>query len=250
MNLARAWTLGNASNGSVFDGNSIHGGNATTPVDEMVLIKGNARANQFTNNLVEFWDGGQPTSHITYQCGFKVLNAQHNSWRGNQFWDGNGTTRPFCTGNNLATQNMVDKSNFVDGGGPLTDSTWPTNNYMPYRTVPFFFDGGGGPLSGTTTRCGLVSFGGQINQFSMAADQAGTARITVKAVVFGSYTGPGSAQDISNNGDLMAGAVALQDTTLTGWNTLLVPNTMVCFTLSNPAGITWIGGNLQVWEGR
>ena len=62
---------------------------------------------------------------------------------------------------------------------------------MPWRTVPFFFDGGGRALSGTTTRCGLVPFGGLINRFSMAADQTGSATVTVKAVALGSYTGPG-----------------------------------------------------------
>jgi hypothetical protein len=25
---------------------------------------------------------------------------------------------------------------------------------------------------------------------------------------------------------------------------------MVCFTLSNPSTITWLSGNVQVWEGQ
>jgi hypothetical protein len=132
----------------------------------------------------------------------------------------------------------------------LTDANWPVNNYMPYRTIPFFFDGGGSALSASTTRCGLISFGGQINQFTMAADQAGTARVTVKAVDLASYSGPNSAVDISNGGELLSGAVVKQDKTLTSWNKMLAPNGMVCFTLDNPANITWVGGALQVWEGR
>lgn len=250
MGLARAWKLGNASNGTVFDSNSIGGGNGTTPVDEMVLIQGNARANQFVNNLMEFWDGGQPTHHITYQCGFKIFDGQHNSFRGNQFWDGDGTTRPFCAGNSLAVQNMIDKSNFVDGGtGPLTNTTWPADNYMPYRSVSFFFDGGGAPLT-AITRCTPIRIGGQIVQFTMSADQTSTGKITVKAVSSATYTGPGSAADISNGGEQLTSGVFLQDNTLTSWNTIIAPNTMVCFALSSPSGMTWAAGNIQIWEGR
>ena len=71
----------------------------------------------------------------------------------------------------------------------LVDSNWDENNYMPWRTVPFFFDGGGSALTGTITRCTLVPFGRIINRFSMLADQSGSAKLTVKAVAMGSIPG-------------------------------------------------------------
>jgi hypothetical protein len=89
----------------------------------------------------------------------------------------------------------------------------------------------------------------------MAADQTGSATVTVKAVTLGSFTGPGSATDISNGGEVMTNAAKLQDTTLAGWTyaggvTSLPPNTMLCFTLTNPSAVTSLAGNVQVWEGR
>lgn len=121
----------------------------------------------------------------------------------------------------------------------------PTAN-QNYRSVVGFFDGGGAALSGTTTRCQQVNFGGTINEFSMVADQSGNATVTVLAISFGSYTGPGSAVDISNGGETMTGAVSKQDSTLTGWTTSLAANTVVCFSLSSPATITWLNANIRV----
>lgn len=97
-----------------------------------------------------------------------------------------------------------------------------------------------------------------INQFLMAADQPGAATVIVKTIALGSYTGPSSATDISNGGETMTASVSKQDSALTGWtysgtnpNAGLLPaNTMVCFTLSNPTAITWLAGQIQLWEGR
>lgn len=250
--MARAYT-GNSQpgwevNAVVIENNYIQGGNATTPVDAAIKFTGSARANVVNNNLIEL---GYASNHHMQTCGILLSDAGvANSFAGNSAWDGDSSTYLLC-GNSAAIRNKVDKSNFVDGtGSNLVNSTWSTNNYMPYRAIPFFFDGGVSALSGTTTRCGLVPFGGYINQFSMAADQAGSATITVKAVAFGSYTGPGSASDISSGGETMSGAVTKQDTALNNWSRTITPNTMVCFTLSSPSLITWLAGNVQVWEGQ
>jgi hypothetical protein len=254
-NIARMAVLQSSANGIVIDSNYYQGGNITTPVPTVIDIPGgsiNARMNQITNNLIEL--GNFDTGYNTHMasCAFRLGNAMNNSFRGNQVWDGDTSTFAFCNSDAARNkQNAIDKSNLVDSNGTrLTDSTWPANNYMPYRTIPFFFDGGGVPLSGTVTRCAPVSFGGQINQFVMAADQAGSGRIMVKTVGLGSYTGAASASDISNGGEFLSGASALQDSTLANWNTNLTPNSMVCFTLSTPAGLNWISGYIQVWEGK
>jgi hypothetical protein len=250
LGMARVGHLQNYSNGSVFDSNYVQGGNSVTPVSEVFRLHGQARANVFSNNLIEFGNSAPSNTHM-YSCAYRLYDSSHNIFRGNQYWDGDAAVSIFCGGDSLAINNVVDKSEFVDAPTTqLTDANWPVNNYMPYRTIPFFFDGGGSALSASTTRCGLISFGGQINQFTMAADQAGTARVTVKAVDLASYSGPNSAVDISNGGELLSGAVVKQDKTLTSWNKMLAPNAMVCFTLDNPANITWVGGALQVWEGR
>jgi hypothetical protein len=253
LGMARAIVGQSQVNGVVIDSNYIQGGNTTTPVDAAIALIGFStggsanRGNQVRNNLIE--QGNVSANSHLYRCGIRLLNAQQNSFAGNQFWDGDSTTYAFC-GQQSAVQNVIDKSNFLDGAGNFTDANWASNNYMPWRTIPFFFDGGGGPLTGTVTRCGLVSFGGQITTFSMAADLVGSARVTVKTAPFETYTGPASATDISNGGELLSAAVKLQDGTLTNWNKTVLPNTMMCFTLSSPAGINWVGGAVQVWEGR
>jgi hypothetical protein len=254
-NMARMVVLQSSANGVVIDSNYYQGGNMTAPVAAAIDIPGgaiNARMNQFTNNLIELGNFGTGFNTHMVTCAFRLGNAMNNSFRGNQIWDGDTSTYAFCNSDAAHNkQNNIDKSNTLDSNGTrLTDSSWPTNNYMPYRTIPFFFDGGGTPLSGTITRCAPVSFGGLINQFAMAADQAGSARITVKTASMSSYTGPNSASDISNGGEFLSGAAALQDTTLASWSTNLTPNSMVCFTLSTPAGVNWVGGHIQVWEGK
>jgi hypothetical protein len=195
-----------------------------------------------------------------YACGVNLHNAMQNQIVANQFWDGDANTYAVC-GDSTATQNNFEKTNFVDGGGTrITNASWSVKNYMPYRSIGFSFDGGGSPLSGTTTRCTLAKVGGTITQFEMVADQPGTGTVTVKAVALGSYTGPASATDISSGGEALGGAIYKVDTTLTGWSYLarnsyvgqiVEPNnTMVCFTLSNPGTITWLNGSISVWEGR
>ncbi len=215
FNMQRAWLGQTSANGNIIDSNNMYGG-MSTGSKAMIDIQGygtgvNAsRANIISKNLFEPW------GHY-YLCGINLHNAENTVITGNGFWDGDGSTSFLC-GDSTATKNLVDKSNYVDvTGSKLTSPSWSENNYMPWRTVSFFFDGGGSPLSGTTTRCGLVPFGGLINRFSMAADQTGSATITVKAVALGSFTGPGSAIDISNGGEVMTNAAKLQDTTLAGW---------------------------------
>jgi hypothetical protein len=255
-----AW-LRSGANGVFIDGNYVVGGNATTHPHAIDIVGFGLtadadRANVISNNLIEM--GAYGSSNL-YSCGVNLQNAMQNIIYGNQFWDGDLSTYALC-GDSTTTQNNFDRTNFVDGGGTqIASPTWSSNNYMPYRTIGFFFDGGGSPLAGTTTRCSLAGFGGTIAQFAMAADQPGNATVTVKAVNISSYTGPASAVDISNGGESLAGAAAKVDTTLTGWTylarnspagSIVQPNTMICFTLSNPSTITWLTGQISIWEGR
>ena len=237
---------------------SVQGGNLSTPGNAIdiqgVGVGGYANRNVIIRgNLIEHVvtiGGGK-----TYTCAINLHNTESAVIDDNGSWDDPGGSFLLC-GDSTATLNKVGKGNFIDQtGGLFVNSTWSTNNYMPWRTIPFYFDGGGVALTGPISRCGLVSVGGQINQFSMFADQTGNATVTVKAIAFSSYTGPISATDISNGGETMTGNIIKQDTALSGWSysngTQVLPaNTMLCFTLSSPSTVTWVGGNVQIWEGR
>ncbi|HTS62157.1 MAG TPA: hypothetical protein VMH28_09030 [Candidatus Acidoferrales bacterium] len=259
LGMARAVWARSAVNAVTIDANFIMGGNSVNPVGNAIDIVGYngsltdaSRGNTISNNVIEL--GGQGSDKL-YTCGIHLQYANQNQLFGNSFWDGGGNTYAFC-GDGTAIQNNVERTNFIDVTGTrFLNATWSANNYMPWRTIPFFFDGGGQPLASNITRCGRVPFGGVINQFSMAADQPGSATVTVKAAALGSYAGAGSASDISNGGETMTGVAAKQDSTLAGWSytsggSLLQPNSMVCFTLTGASGITWLAGDLQVWEGR
>jgi hypothetical protein len=215
------------------------------------------RSNLLDNILVE---GLIPSGFGgAYNCGIKLHNAEENTITNSSYYDGLNNSAFLC-GDSTAIKSRVTSSNYVDVLGTLyTDATWSANNDMPYRTVNFSFDGGGISLTGTTARCSPpLPFGGIINKFSMLADQSGTATVTVKAVDFASYAGPSSATDISNGGETMTGTVSKTDTTLSGWTYAginaaagwLPPNSIVCFTLSNPSNIIWLQGNIQILEGR
>jgi len=247
--IGRALLARSSANAMVFDANVV-GGPVTGGV-ALIDFEGYgtggyaSRGSVISNNLIE-------VSGTGVTCGINLHNTENTIIEGNGFWDITSGLYGIC-GDSTATKNTIAKTNFVDlTGGTLVNPSFGvnSNNYWPWRTVPFFFDGGGSALSGSITRCGLVSFGGKINQFSMAADQSGSATVTVKAIAFGSYTGPGSASDISNGGESLSSAVTKQDATLTGWTTTVTPNTMLCFTLSSPSTVTWVGGNVQIWEGR
>jgi len=234
-------------NGVNITGNWIQGGNSTSPIDAAIKFTGSARGNQVHDNLLEHAGTSIPDHNYTCFALFTGAGV-NNSFSGNQSWDGDSNTSMFC-GNAAAIGNNIDKSNFVDVlGTTLTDSNWAENNNMPWRVFPFFFDGSGSALSGTTTRCGLMPYGGRINRFSMFADQSGTATITVKSVAAGSYTGPGSASTIGT--ETMTSAARKQDTTLSGWTLPIAANSMVCVSLSSPSTVTWVSGNVQVWEGK
>jgi hypothetical protein len=258
--LARAVVFqGNVNDVKVLNNYVSGSGNTTTPVSAAFeAVTGGStsnRSNTLRGNLIEgsaviggWYNGASGTK--SYACGIKLTNSTNWVIDGNSFYDGYSGAAFLC-GSSSATNNNVTKTNYLDTtGATFTDSNWSSNNYMPWRTVNFNFDGGGSALSGTTTRCSPVPFGGYINQFSMQADQTGNATVTVKTVAMGSYTGPGSASDISNGGETMSSASSKTDTTLTGWSRTIAPQTEVCVSLSSPSTVTWVSGSIQVWEGK
>jgi hypothetical protein len=246
--------VGNVNDTKFLNSYVIGGNTSTTPP---IIRAANAqsaaynnRSNTIRGNTLEGCApiNGAGSCTYSYSCGIKLSNSTNWNIGDNGWYDALG---PFLCGDSTAIHNNIEKTNYVDfSGTALTDSTWSANNYMPWRTIPFTFDGGGSALSGTTTRCTLVPFGGYINQFSAQGDQAGSVTITVKAVALASYTGPSSASDISNGGESMSSVAKLTDSTLTSWARTLAPQTMVCVTLSSPSTFTWITGSVQVWEGR
>ena len=246
-----------------FLNNYVWGGSTTTPgpiLESVGAGAGTNYSNTIRGNTFEACNrvNGTGTCVLSHNCGLKLAAAQEWTIDSNGFYDAFSSAASFLCGSSTAIKNNVTRTNYVDTTvSHLVDSNWDENNYMPWRTVPFFFDGGGSALSGTTTRCTLVPFGGIINRFSMLADQSGSANLTVKAIAMGSYTGPASAADISNGGENLVNAAAKQDSVLAGWSytnitgsATMPPNTVVCFTLSAPSAITWLSGNVQIWEGR
>jgi hypothetical protein len=261
LNLAQVWTFNGGAwgvNGLLLQGNFIQGGNSTTNAVEFANTNaGGDRSNIFRDNIIEMsYSGGLALTH-NYLCAFNLHNAFANLFEGNEAYDGDSQATLFC-GDSTATGNNIMKSNYLDQalGMKYTNSTWSDNNYMPYRSINFSFDGGGSGLVAPITRCQTISFGGAINKFSMTADQTGSASVQVLAVPFGSYTGPTSATDISGGGEAMTSAVKLADTTLTGWSyginasSFLSANTVVCFKLNSATTVNWISGSVQVLEGR
>jgi hypothetical protein len=259
--LLRHVTILNGGSSTAFLLNG--GGSFTASPGDMIYINGygtgtNAdRSNVIDEATLEFFTPagiGQ-----AYTCGIHLNNAEETSISNVGAYDGNSNTYFLC-GSATAIKSRVAASNYVDSCGiNYANSNWSANNDMPYRTVNFSFDSGGSALTGTTTRCSSpLPFGGVINRFSMLADQTGSATVIVKSVDLASYNGPSSAADISSGGETMTGTVSKTDTTLSGWTYAglnpaagwLPPNSVVCFTLSNPSAITWLQGNIQILEGR
>jgi len=115
------------------------------------------------------------------------------------------------------------------------------------RSAGVTFDGGGSVLSGTLTRCGLVDFAGTIQSATIFADIAGSATVDVKTVAYPSYTGPASTSSIAAAAKpTLSNAITSQNTTLTGWDTSIAANTMVCYVLTSPATAHWVTVDLKV----
>ncbi len=263
LRMARVALFQGNVNDIKFLNNYVWGGNTTTPgpiLESVAGASGTNFSNTIRGNTFEACNrvNGIGACLLSQNCGLKLAAAQEWTIDSNGFYDAFNSAASFLCGSSTAIKNNVTRTNYVDTTvSHLVDSNWDENNYMPWRTVPFFFDGGGSALTGTITRCTLVPFGGIINRFSMLADQSGSAKLTVKAVAMGSYTGPGSAADISNGGENLVNAISRQDSALTGWSytnitgsATMAPNTVLCFTLSAPSAITWLSGNVQIWEGR
>jgi len=133
--------------------------------------------------------------------------------------------------------NCTAANNWTQAGGATSN----------VRTVGVQFDGGGSALSGTITRCGLVTFSGTIVSATLTADQSGVATVDVKTVAYSSYTGPSSASSITAFTPLaLSNGSKLQDATLAGWSTQLPANSIVCFALSNSATVTWLNASITV----
>lgn len=244
--------IGNSSvNDGLFNDNALGGvaniGSNQTADKSVILMNGygtgsNAsRAMHFERNLIEA--GTTPVGMYLANTERAVISIE--------CWD--GTSANSCIdGTSTATKNSILPTNFVDQtGGAFIGPNLSTNNYFPWNSIPFVFDGNGSALSGTITHCSdPTPFGGYVNQFAMIADQSGNATITVKTVAQASYTGPGSATDISNGGESMSAATSKVDTTLTGWSRTITPGTVFCVVLSSPATVTRVSGSVQVWTGK
>lgn len=147
----------------------------------------------------------------------------------------------------MAASTGADSLSVVLYRGAFTPATGGATTNQNIRTITAVFDGGGSALSGTTTRCTHVNFAGTIQEFTMISDVSGNATVDVLTVAYGSYTGPASASSITDSHTpSMTSAAKFQDSTLTSWTTSLSANTVVCFTLSSPATVTWVAANIKV----
>lgn len=171
-----------------------------------------------------------------------TLQASYNVLAGITGSQGNGALLQRSTGS-TTTNNCVK----FDANGNTVDAAaacGPTTN-QNIREINFLFDGGGSALSGTSTRCRYVNFAGTIQQITVTGDQSGSATVKILSVSYASYTGPGSASDISSGGESLSSVTKLQDSTLTGWTTSFSP-AVVCAQISSPATFTWLSGTLKV----
>ncbi len=110
----------------------------------------------------------------------------------------------------------------------------------------FIFDGGGVALSGTLDACRVMDAAYTITGATLISDVSGSATVDVRTVAYSSYTGPSSASTITASAiPALASATKYQDTTLTGWNTAIPANTVVCFHLTSPATATWVMADLK-----
>jgi hypothetical protein len=162
------------------------------------------------------------------------VGTSYNITNGNSSSDcatGGGTNIVTCTTNGSSWSAS-------SAGGATTNQN--------YREVSAFFDGGGSALSGTVQACRVVSYAGTINSFTVAADQSGSATIKVLTVAFASYTGIGSASDITGGGESLSSAVTKQDTSLSGWTTAFSANTMVCIQVTSPSTVTQLAVTVRI----
>ena len=137
----------------------------------------------------------------------------------------------------------------ASGGATTTgcSSAGPTTN-QNIRRIPLFFDGGGSALSGTITRCNNVDFAGTIQQVAIVGDQSGSATLTFKQVALGAgYTGASGFSGYTAVGSETLTSVAyLQDTTLTGFTTAWIANSVLCVQISSESTFTWLSAEIKV----
>jgi hypothetical protein len=108
------------------------------------------------------------------------------------------------------------------------------------------FDSGGATLTARSV-CEVTDFAGTIQQVTLLADQTGSARVDIRTVAYGSYTGLASASSITASDiPALSSGLKYQDSQLSGWQTTLKANTSICFVLSNPATITHLDVDLKV----
>ena len=106
---------------------------------------------------------------------------------------------------------------------------------------------GGTALSTTLTACVLVPFAGTISAANLASDVSGAVTVDVRTVLLSSWTGVASASTITaSDTPALSGTQTYTDGTLTGWTKAIAANTMVCFVLSSPSTLGWVGATLQV----
>ena len=115
------------------------------------------------------------------------------------------------------------------------------------REIPFSFDAGTSYLSGTISRCNVLTYAATITGVSMVANATGNATVDIQTVSLASYTGPSSASSITASATPTLNVAAkYSDSTLTGWSKSIAANTVVCAVMSGAASLSWIAGKLSV----
>jgi hypothetical protein len=182
-----------------------------------------------------------------YTCAIKLHNTEDAVITNSSYWDANGGN--LLCGDSTAVKNRVLQTNYNDVvGSGFTDSGWAANNDMPYKSIPFTFDGAGSVPTAATACSPELTFGGIVNRFSMYGDVSGNATVVVSA-----GSSPASQTTISST-ETMTGATSLIDTALSGWTytgtSWLPAGSVVCVTLSSPATLHRLVGSIRVLEGR
>ena len=134
----------------------------------------------------------------------------------------------------------------IDGSPCITVWSSKTTG-TPYcspgkRTIASaMFDGRGSILTSTGDYCVPITAGSTISKVSLLADTNGSANVDLRTVSVTAYAGPSSATSITASAmPQLIGQAKYTDTVLSGWNTAVPANTVMCFHLTDPTGITWL----------
>ncbi len=116
-------------------------------------------------------------------------------------------------------------------------------------SLPATFDGGGAVLLTGATTCTNIAYGGTLTGIALMAEPSGSATVDIQTETFANYitSGPGGASSIHGSGSIpsISSAHAVNPS-ITGFNTTIANNSVVCFVMSSPSSAQTITAILTI----